>query len=144
MNKSIQIAAPLIREFEGLRLKAYHCPAGVLTIGYGHTVGVSEGMIISRERAEELLLEDLEVFRKQLVGLGLKLNDNQEAALLSFTFNVGFGSLSRSTLLKKVRANPSDPAIAAEFAKWCHARGGKQLPGLVRRRKVEAELYFTV
>ena len=77
----------LIKEFEGLRLKAYKCPGGVWTIGYGHTAGVKSGMVITEAQAEEYLKADLIVFERYLNGLGLALNQNQFDALVSFIYN---------------------------------------------------------
>ena len=73
---------------------------------------------------------------------GLPITQHQFDALLSFTYNVGTGNLARSTLLRKVKANPKDPSIRGEFSRWVYG-GGKRLPGLVRRRKMEADLYFS-
>ena len=73
---------------------------------------------------------------------GLPISQHQFDALLSFTFNVGTGNLARSTLLRKVKANPKDLSIRGEFSRWVYG-GGKRLPGLVRRRKMEADLYFS-
>ena len=70
------------------------------------------------------------------------INENQLGALTSFAFNAGTGNLQKSTLLKKVNANPNDPTIRDEFMRWTKA-GGKVLNGLVTRRKAEADLYFT-
>lgn len=132
----------LIKRFEGLKLTAYKCAAGVLTIGYGHTGSdVKPGMSITRERAEQLLVSDLERFEKGVDALNMKVNQNQFDALVSFSFNLGVAALSGSTLVKKARVNPNDPAIRTEFAKWVNA-GGKRLDGLVRRRTDEASLYF--
>ena len=134
----------LIKSFEGLRLEAYLCPAGVWTIGYGHTKGVKKGMKITKEKADELLMEDLQEFQKGVEKLTSKveLTDNQFSALVSFAFNLGLGNLENSTLLKKVNRNPNDETIRNEFMKWIYA-GGKPLEGLKRRRKYEADLYFT-
>lgn len=134
----------LIKSFEGLKLEAYLCPAGVWTIGYGHTKGVKKGMKITKEKADELLMEDLQKFQKGVEKLVLmvKLTDNQFSALVSFAFNLGLGNLENSTLLKKVNRNPNDETIRNEFMKWIYA-GGKPLEGLKRRRKHEADLYFT-
>ena len=134
----------LIKSFEGLRLEAYLCPAGVWTIGYGHTKGVKKGMKITKEKADELLMEDLQEFQKGVEKLTsrVKLIDNQFSALVSFAFNLGLGNLENSTLLKKVNRNPNDETIRNEFMKWIYA-GGKPLEGLKRRRKHEADLYFT-
>lgn len=132
----------LLKEFEGLRLKAYLCPSGIWTIGYGHTAGVKPGMVISEAQAEEYLKADLIAFENYLNGLGLALNQNQFDALISFIYNVGTGNFSSSTLLRKVKANPLDNAIMDEFLKWVYSKG-RVLPGLQRRRLAEMKLYFS-
>lgn len=132
----------LIKEFEGLRLKAYKCPGGVWTIGYGHTAGVKSGMVISEAQAEEYLMADLIAFEKYLNGLGLVINQNQFDALISFIYNVGTGNFSSSTLLRKVKANPLDNSIMDEFLRWVYSKG-RVLPGLQRRRLAEMKLYFS-
>ena len=132
----------LIKEFEGQRLKAYKCPGGVWTIGYGHTAGVKPGMLISKAQAEEYLKADLIAFERYLNGLGLALNQNQFDALISFIYNVGTGNFSNSTLLRKVRANPQDNSIMDEFLRWVYSKG-RVLPGLQRRRLDEMKLYFS-
>ena len=132
----------LIKEFEGLRLKAYQCPGGVWTIGFGHTAGVKPWMLISKAQAEEYLKADLIAFERYLNGLGLALNQNQFDALVSFIYNVGTGNFSNSTLLRKVRANPQDNSIMDEFLRWVYSKG-RVLPGLQRRRLAEMKLYFS-
>ena len=132
----------LIKEFEGLRLKAYKCLGGVWTIGYGHTAGVKPGMVITESQAEEYLKADLIAFERYLNGLGLALNQNQFDALISFIYNVGTGNFSNSTLLRKVRANPQDNSIIDEFLRWVYSKG-RVLPGLQRRRLAEMKLYFS-
>ena len=132
----------LIKEFEGLRLKAYKCPGGVWTIGYGHTAGVKSGMVITERYAEEYLKADLIAFEKYLNGLGLAINQNQFDALISFIYNVGTGNFSSSTLLRKVRVNPLDNSIMDEYLKWVYSKG-RVLPGLQRRRLAEMKLYFS-
>ena len=132
----------LIKEFEGLRLKAYKCPGGVWTIGYGHTAGVKPGIVITKTQAEEYLKADLIAFEMYLNGLGLALNQNQFDALVSFIYNVGTGNFSNSTLLRKVRANPQDNSIMDEFLRWVYSKG-RVLPGLQRRRLAEMKLYFS-
>lgn len=132
----------LIKEFEGLRLKAYKCPGGVWTIGYGHTAGVKPGIVISEAQAEEYLKADLIAFERYLNGLGLALNQNQFDALISFIYNVGTGNFSNSTLLRKVRANPQENSIMDEFLRWVYSKG-RVLPGLQRRRLAEMKLYFS-
>jgi len=137
----------IIKKHEGLRLQAYLCPAGVPTIGYGNTFyedgsRVKMGDRITRDRAEKLLLHVVEAFAVQVDRLiTAKINANQRAALVSFAYNVGIGNLQRSTLLRKVNANPNDPSIRIEFMKWTKARG-QVLRGLVVRRQDEANLYF--
>lgn len=131
----------LIKKFEGCKLKAYKCAAGVWTIGYGHTKDVKEGDIITKVQAEDFLSQDLEAFEKGLRRmLIVQLNTNQFSALISFAFNVGLGNLQRSTLLRKVNTKASDAAEA--FLPWNKA-GGKVLKGLTERRKAERELYLT-
>ncbi len=136
----------LIKSFEGYRLTAYQCPAKVWTIGYGHTGTVEgkpikAGMRITEEKAAALLQEDLTGFEKSVKSLvKVKLTENQFAALVSFTYNVGAGNLKRSTLLKKLNAGDYKGA-AAEFTKWNKA-GGIVLAGLVRRRKEEQSLFL--
>lgn len=132
----------LIKEFEGLRLKAYKCPGGVWTIGYGHTAGVKPGMVISEAQAEEYLMADLIASEKYLNDLRLAINQNQFDALISFIYNVGTGNFSSSTLLRKVKANPLDKSIMDEFLRWVYSKG-RVLPGLQRRRLAEMKLYFS-
>lgn len=132
----------LIKEFEGLRLTAYLCPAQVWTIGYGHTAGVRQGDVIIEAQADAFLRHDLAA-SELAVGRRVTalLNQNQFDALVSFTFNLGAGNLSRSTLLKKL--NAGDYAGAAEeFLRWNRA-GGKPLAGLSRRRAAERALFLT-
>ncbi|MGL5894833.1 MAG: lysozyme [Bacteroidales bacterium] len=133
-----------IKRHEGCRLIAYKCPANVLTIGYGHTGSdVSDGMVISQEEADRLLAKDLAVFEKAVLEAtkGVVLTSNQFAALVSFTYNVGARNLNNSTLLKRVKADQSDPDIVNQFRRWNKA-GSTVLPGLVKRREEELKLYF--
>ena len=130
----------LIRRFEGLELCAYRCPAGVWTIGYGHTgPDVEPGLTITADRAQELLRADLLRFEEGVAKSAGDCTQGQHDALVSFAFNLGLGALRSSTLLKKHRAGEHRLA-AAEFARWIHA-GGRKLPGLVKRRAAEAALY---
>jgi lysozyme len=135
----------LIMQFEGLRLKAYRCPAGVWTIGYGHTSAagapeVRDGMRISAQEAQAILKRDLTGFETAVAGLVKKnLTQAQFDVLVSFAYNCGVGALKASTLLKRVNAGAFD-AVPAELMKWTKAKG-KELPGLVRRRRAEAALW---
>ena len=132
----------LIKNFEGCRLEAYKCPAGVWTVGYGHTGSdVTQGTKITQEKAESLLKSDLTVHCNNVSKLvKVKLNQNQFDALVSFEYNIGYGNLSSSTLLKLL--NQGDYTGAAnQFDKWVYA-GGKVLAGLQKRRKAEKELFL--
>lgn len=138
----------LIAQFEGLRLKAYKCPAGIWTIGIGSTYfdgkKVTEGMVITKEQAYEQLERDLASFEKSVTNLVKKpINQDQFDALVSLCYNIGAGNLGRSSVIKKVNANPNDPTIRASFAAW-NKGGGKVLAGLVKRREAEANWYFGI
>ena len=133
----------LIRVFEGLNTKAYRCPAGVLTIGYGHTgPDVKEGQTITRDQAELLWNQELGAVGRQVEHAldGMRVNQNQFDALCSFTFNLGIGRLETSTLLKKLKAGDYEGA-ANEFLRWNRA-GGQILEGLTRRRQAERRLFL--
>ncbi len=131
----------LIKEFEGLRLKAYRDPVGVWTIGYGHTGrDVKPGQVISQARAEQLLKGDTG-WAQDAVRRSVKvpLSQGQFDALTSFTYNLGAGALASSTLVKKLNARDYAGA-QKEFGRWVHA-GGQVLAGLVRRRAAEAKMF---
>lgn len=132
-----------IKTFEGLCLVATRCSAGVPTIGYGHTgPEVRMGQRISKEKADEIFSKDIDAFSEGVAKLFPKgISQCRFDALVSFAFNCGLGALQRSTLLKKVKANPADPSIRTEFMRWVNA-GGKKLAGLVKRRSMEADHYF--
>jgi lysozyme len=136
----------LVKHFEGVRLTAYADPVGILTIGYGHTgPDVRRGMTITIAQADSLLRSDLGTAETAVVALArAPLTSDQASALVSFAFNLGRGNLAASTLLRKL--NAGDPAAAAdEFARWVHGtvRGEKVvLPGLVRRRREERNLFL--
>lgn len=131
----------LIKLFEGLRLNAYLDSVGIPTIGYGHTYRVQLGMSITQDAADLLLAMDLYDSERSVSSLvTAPLTDNQYAALVSFTYNLGAGALERSSLLSKLNGgNVADSAD--EFLKWTKA-GGKELPGLVRRRHAERDLFL--
>jgi GH24 family phage-related lysozyme (muramidase) len=126
----------LIKSFEGCRLAAYKCPAGVWTIGYGHTAGVYEGMVISQAQADNMLKSDLKKYEKYVTdNVKLPLNENQFSALVSFTYNCGVGNLR--TLIKNRNTNQiADAMILYNKA------SGKVLSGLVRRREAERKLFL--
>ena len=138
--KATDNCVQLIKRFDGLYLKAYVCPAGVLTIGYGHTRGVKPGDEINELQAEIYLREDVEACEIQLNYLTLPINQHQFDALCSFIFNLGIGNFMQSTLLKKLKAG--DKTAADEILRWDKS-GGKVLPGLTARRKAEYDLFCT-
>lgn len=125
----------LVKSFEGCRFEAYKCPAGVWTIGYGHTKNVTQGMKITNLQAENFLLEDIRSSELAVSALKLNLNENQYSALVSFCFNCGPGNLK--TLVK----NRTLPQIADAILLY-NKGGGKVLNGLVRRRQAERELFL--
>lgn len=144
-----QLGIELMHHFEGCKLKAYQCSAKVWTIGWGNTYyankrKVKKGDVITQKEADdlfEIIMNDFAIeVRKSLTK---KVNENQFSALVCFAYNVGMANLKRSTLLRKVNNNPSDPTISNEFMRWNRA-GGKVLAGLTRRRKAEMELYATI
>ncbi len=145
----LEPALKIIREFEGLRLEAYRCPAGVPTIGYGATrlkdQPVRMGDVITRETAEDLLREQVvDLFAPGLFTLvpsAKKWKPNQQAALISWAFNVGLGAVEESTLRKRLAAGES-PAVVIpeELPRWDKA-DGKTLEGLKRRRAAEVALF---
>ena len=130
-----QAGLQLIESFEGLRLQSYQDSVGVWTIGYGHTLGVKPGQTITQPQAEAFLQQDLGVAEAAVNGLGQTLTDNQFAALVSFTFNLGGGNLK--FLFKNGIAAVPDRILLFDHA------GGRQLPGLTRRRQAERALYLT-
>ena len=138
----------LIKKFEGCELKAYQCPAGILTIGFGSTryedgLAIRKGDTITQAKAELLLEVTLMRFIKEVEKMvKSNINQNQKDALTDFAYNCGIGNLNSSTLLKKVNANPNDVTIKDEFLKWNKAKG-KVLNGLTKRRQAEATLYFS-
>ena len=129
----------LVSKFEGFSGKAYKCPAGVWTIGYGHTEGVKPNDTITQEKAKELLNEELNSFSERVASMLITATQSQFDALVSFAYNLGTGALRGSTLLKLHNAGKYTEA-KAEFGKWTRA-AGVVLNGLVKRRAAEAELY---
>lgn len=138
------LAAKMVKEFEGCKLKAYLCPAGIATIGWGTTgPDVRLGMVWTQEQADERLLDDLSDFGDAVAKLvkTAPTTAHQWGALVSFAYNVGSDALRRSTLLRK-HLEGDYAGAQAEFARWNKA-GGKTLRGLTRRRKAEADMYGT-
>lgn len=135
-------AAPFVAQFEGLELKAYRCPAGIWTIGYGHTgPDVHEGMVITKDEALALLGKDLASHVLQASGyIAVDVTQNQFIALTSFIYNIGVGAFRDSTLLKLLNRGDIQGA-ADQFLLWNKA-GGKVLAGLTRRREAERALFL--
>lgn len=138
-------AVLLLKEFEGLQLKAYRCPAGTLTVGWGHTgMDVKEGLVVSKEQAEALLTADTEAAARDVARLVCTpLSANEAAALVSFGFNVGAASLAESKLLRLLNSGHPRKEVAKQLAAWNKAtvRGQKvELFGLTARRAREREV----
>lgn len=125
----------LIKKWEGYRGTAYKCPAGVWTIGYGHTVGVTYGLVCTPQQAENWLKEDLRVAENAVNAIGLEFTQNEFDALVSFTYNCGVGNL------KKMTQNRTISEIGNAILLYNKANG-KVLQGLVNRRQDEREMYL--
>ncbi|MFW1970625.1 lysozyme [Acinetobacter bereziniae] len=135
----------LIRGFEDLRLKAYDDGVGVWTIGYGTTVingvAVKKGDTCTAEQAKSYMAQDLKKFESTVnTTVKVPLNQNQFDALVSLTYNIGIGAFKSSTLLKKLNAKDYKGA-AEQFPRW-NRGGGRVLNGLIKRRKIEMELFL--
>lgn len=136
-----ELAVDFVGAHEGLMLDAYLCPAGVWTIGYGHTTGVRPGMRISAADAREMLRSDLALYAAELApSVKVPLSRWQFVALLSLTFNVGVNAIKGSTLLRLLNSGSYDGA-AEQFLRWVYA-GGKRLSGLEVRRRDERALFL--
>lgn len=138
----------LIKEFEGLRLEAYRCPAMKWTIGYGHTgSNIKEGSTITETIANRLLRSDIDNIHIKLKSMiKTPLNENQWSAIVCLVFNVGIYAFQKSRLLKCINANQPN-CVREEWIAWCHYKefwSGKMIEsdGLKRRRKAEYELFI--
>ena len=138
--KTSQYGIDLIKHFEGCVLKAYKCPAGVWTIGYGHTKGVEPEDEWSEDHANHMLEVELEEYEGYVSKyVTAPLGQNQFDALVSWTYNLGGGNLSASTMLKVLNAGEYDE-VPNQMLRWNKA-GGKVLEGLTRRRQAEADMF---
>ena len=137
MRKVSDILVRHIKAAEGYRSKAYLCPAGRYTCGYGHTKGVTRKTVCDADRAEQWLREDLQPVENFVNAIHNVNTQGRFDALVDFAFNVGLGNLRSSTLLKLIQRGASDKEICRELKKWVYA-GGKMLDGLVARRGWEA------
>lgn len=150
ITKTSPAGVELIKEFEAFRSKPYlDRKSGVPTIGYGATYYPNGLRVtlndppITMEVATKMLSDMLPHYELEVDSCTTDLiNQNQFDALVSFAYNVGASALKRSTLLKRINANVNDPSIKAQFLRW-NMDEGEVNPGLTRRRKREAELYFT-
>ena len=130
----------LTESFESCRLQAYMDSAGVPTLGYGHTHGVTLGMTCTQDEAEQWLQQDIQVAAQAVNGMvTVALTQPEFDALVDFAFNLGTGNLQKSTLLRLLNAGDYKGA-AAEFEKWDRA-GGKVMAGLLRRRQAEEQMF---
>ena len=126
-----------IKGFEACSLQAYKCPAGVWTIGYGHTQGVKDGQTITQAQADTLLKGDILPVETYLNSMSIDFTQGQFDALVDFCFNLGIAKFKSSTLYNKVVLKSSDSDIIVQFNRWTYG-GGKKLNGLVKRRTWEA------
>ncbi|MFT8211626.1 MAG: lysozyme [Symbiopectobacterium sp.] len=142
-NKIGQSGLDLIKMFEGLRLEKYQDVVGKWTIGYGYLIMPEERYLdkITHYEADDLLLKDLNRFEHDISTIvTVDINQNQFDVLVSLSFNIGTGNVRKSTLLKYL--NQGNYELAAnEFSKWNNA-GGREIPGLTYRRKMEKELFL--
>ncbi len=142
-----KLAAEVIKDFEGYSSKPYLCPANIPTIGYGNTMYANGERVtmddpeIDQKEAKKMLMDTVKSVEKQVKNVvEVKLPAHKLAALISFTYNVGIGNFSNSTLLAWVNSNPDFPRIPEQFRRW-NKGGGKILNGLIRRREAEIELW---
>jgi lysozyme len=142
MEKKYELALSIIKEFEEFSKKAYYCPANVLTIGYGRTTG--DLKTPTNPDAETQWLYERLQKTNVLINKYVKpsMNPQQMAALMSLIYNIGDNAFIKSTLLKTINSNSSSTAIKYQWNRWNKGRG-LVLPGLIRRRKAELELYFS-
>lgn len=135
------LAAGFISSFEGCKLTAYKCAAGVWTIGYGHTQGVREGDTCTQDLANSWLIDDIRETQLLLAHyVNVPVSEGEFIALVSLAFNVGVGALMKSKLLRKLNSGDRDGA-AEEFLDFDIANG-KKVAGLTRRRKAEHDLFL--
>lgn len=131
----------LIKEFEGCRLKAYKCPAGVWTIGYGWTIGVKPGDVWTQAKAEEMLAKGVKPYADAAEVKCPHSTQNQFDAMVSLCYNIGPGNFAKSSVARLHNAGNFTGAADA-FLKW-NKGGGKVLAGLTRRRQAERNLYMS-
>jgi lysozyme len=139
-RRATDIARDFIARFEGFEATAYLCPAGVWTIGFGHTGDVQPGDVVDMEGALALLESDMtDAIECVDQFVDIDLDDGQVAALVSLVFNIGCGAFKGSTILKLLNANQLE-AAAGQFKRW-NKGGGKEIAGLSRRRLAEEKMF---
>jgi lysozyme len=142
MRKVLPSIVELIKDFEKFSPTSYICAGGAKTIGYGHVILANEQIPqqIDEDFAHELLNRDILISQTSVLrNINVPLSDNQFGALVSFTFNVGGAALQRSTLKQQLNRYEY-LLVPVELNKWVFA-GAKKLPGLIKRRRIEAELF---
>jgi|HubBroStandDraft_1064217.scaffolds.fasta_scaffold98284_3 lysozyme len=141
--ENLMPALNLIRRFEGCKLSAYQDICDVWTIGWGTAHGVTEGMQITQEQADQMLLDDCQKLSAKIRSIiTAQLSDNQLCALISFAYNLGIAGLFQSTLRTEINAGAPREQLEVEFLKWNHA-GGQVVAGLTTRRQAEADLFLS-
>lgn len=157
--KTSHLGISLIKKYESCKLKAYKCPAGVWTIGWGHTKGVKPADICTQEQADKWLEQDLIEFERIISIWFPRINQHQFDAMVSLCYNIGPGNLRKSPIYNAVKVDPSDIRIRNHFMRHVYANGThdgkdndgdglidepgevKKLDGLIRRRTEEVTLY---
>lgn len=143
MEYDAWLAAPLVKEFEGLRLQSYICPAGVWTIGYGHTRGVKPGQKITEAQAEDLLRKDLDRYQVELANLvHVPVTQGQFIALMSWFYNLGNTRAVRDSTLLKLLNSGDYMGAANQFPRW-NKSGKVVIDGLTRRREAERKMFLS-
>lgn len=136
----------IIQEFEGFRSKAYRCPAGIWTIGYGHTSAagmphVYKGMTVTKEEAKALLKRDVVQYERAVLNyVRVSMTQNEFDALVSFCYNIGVTAFSKSSVVRFLNSGKKG-LVGSGLALWTKG-GGKVLPGLVKRRAMECDLFY--
>ena len=137
----------LIKRFEGVRNRPYRCSAGLWTVGVGHLIGDGKSLpeswnrTFTKEEIDALLIRDISRFERGVrMYIKVPLRQSEFDALCSFSFNLGLGTLQRSTLRQKINRYDKEGA-AKEILKYCRA-GGKIIKGLQRRREAEYQMFL--
>jgi lysozyme len=143
MTQNLQQAIDIIKQFEGCLLKAYKCPAGVWTCGWGNTINVTEKTVYTQAQADTILLDAVaSLAEKVKLLIKREINNNQLCACISITYNIGLGAFRNSTLLKRI--NSGDFKTASDcFMSWVFINK-KESQGLKNRRIAEQKLFNMV